>query len=220
MIKRNAFVTGMIIMLSLSACGSGDGGDSGNSFMPIQTPGFQKSFSGRTGQVLGPFTLPTGLYKITVNTKGYFQLFQAGNRSSIFNLSAGEGIFGETVFKSHGGEYIFQTDNISAPWTLEFVNVDFSNPQPISNVNSIVASVPKVLGPYRMEINSYKITMLTDGYFQLFPINPTNGNEMSSIFNEISGNWGLSKIYTPPFEIMLFRTDNISANWNLQFVRN
>ncbi len=185
---------------------------------PIQTPPFHKEFSGSTALVLGPFNLPKGLYKITLNTSGFFQLFDVNNDTVIFNLFQGEGNGAETVFRSQGGDYTFRTDNISADWTLTFTNIDFSNPAPISEINNVTESVMKVLGPYELELNAtYKVTMYTNGYFQLFPINSITGEEESYIFNESSGNYGAQTVYKPSAKIMLFRTDNISEAYRVTF---
>ncbi len=186
---------------------------------PIQTPPFHKEFSGSTALVLGPFNLPKGLYKITVKTSGFFQLFNASNNDeTIFNLFEGEGDGAETVFRSSGGDYTFRTDNISADWTLTFDNIDFSNPAPISEINNVTENVMKVLGPYKMEKNAkYKVTMYTNGFFQLFPINSITGEEESYIFNAYSGNYGAQTIYQPSASIMLFRTDNISEAYRVTF---
>ncbi len=186
---------------------------------PIQTPPFHKEFSGSTALVLGPFDLPKGLYKITVNTSGFFQLFNVNNDDEIiFNLFEGDGNGAETVFRSSGGNYTFRTDNISANWTLTFTNIDFSNPAPISEINNITETVMKVLGPYKMEKGAkYKVTMYTNGFFQLFPINSITGEEESYIFNAYSGNYGAQTIYQPSASIMLFRTDNISEAYRVTF---
>ncbi len=185
---------------------------------PIQTPPFHKEFSGSIAKVLGPFNLPEGLYKITVTTSGFFQLFDVDNDTTIFNLFEGEGNGAETVFRSSGGDYTFRTDNISADWTLVFTNIDFSNPSPISDINNVTASVMKVLGPYEMDKNAkYKVTMYTNGFFQLFPINSITGEEESYIFNESSGNYGAQTVYQPSAKIMLFRTDNISEAYRVTF---
>ncbi|RKX85350.1 MAG: hypothetical protein DRP57_03945 [Spirochaetes bacterium] len=185
---------------------------------PIQTPAFHKEFSGSTALVLDPFNLPKGLYKITVNTSGYFQLFDVNNDTTIFNLFEGQGNGTEIVFNSKGGDYLFRTDNISANWTLIFTNIDFSNPAPISSINSITEDVMKVFGPYEMDKNAqYKVTMYTNGFLQLFPINSITGGEESYIFNAFSGNYGAQTVYKPSASIMLFRTDNITEAYRLVF---
>lgn len=215
---KTMWLPAVLFALFLVSCGGGGGSaTASSSYTPIQTPPFSRTFSGSTAQVLNSFDLPAGLYKITVNTTGYFQLFYEGNSSSIFNLSPYESNGAETIFNSHGGSYIFKTANISNPWSLKFENIDFSNPAPIMEINSVSSSTPKVLGPFKIPVATYKITMNTDGYFQLFPYDPVTGREGSSIFNEISGNWGASTTYTPPYDIMLFRTDNISALWTMAF---
>lgn len=186
---------------------------------PIVNPSFSKNFSGSTGLVLDSFEMPAGLYKIAVNTTGYFQLFDVNNDKTIFNLSSGQAVNAETFIKSNGGNYIFRTANISSSWSLSFTNIDFSNPEPISNMNNISESVPKLLGPYLMELSIYKITMNTNGYFQLFPISSVTGTEGSYIFNEFSGNYGAQNTYSPPVQIMLFRTDNVSESYGLNIIK-
>ena len=110
----------------------------------ITTPTLTKTFTGATNLVLDTFDLPAGLYKISVNTIGYFQLFDVNNDETIFNLSSGQAIGAETFIKSNGGNYIFRTANTSQPWTVTFTNIDFSNTQPITNLNSISESSVKV----------------------------------------------------------------------------
>lgn len=65
----------------------------------------------------------------------------------------------------------------------------------------------------------YKVTMKTNGFFQLFPINPVTGAEESYIFNESSGKYGSQNTYTPTNRIMLFRTDNISDTYQIDFTK-
>lgn len=187
--------------------------------LPIITPSFSKNFSGTTALVLDPFVLPVGLYKITVNTTGYFQLFDVNNDETILNLSSGGAINAETFIKSIGGSYLFRTDNITESWTLSITNIDFSNPQPISDMNNVSENVPKLLGPYLLDLSTYKITMNTDGFLQLFPINSTTGLEESYIFNEFSGNYGTQNIYKPSVKIILFRTDNITSQYGFSIVK-
>lgn len=98
----------------------------------IITPTFNKVFSGTTNLVFDSFVLPTGLYKIEANTTGFFQLFDVGNNKTIFNLSSGRAINAETFFKSNGGSYTFKTANTSSNWTVTFLNLDFTDPKPIS----------------------------------------------------------------------------------------
>ena len=182
---------------------------------PIVTSSFSENFSGSTALVLDSFELPAGLYKIAVNTTGYFQLFDVNNNKTILNLSLGQAVNAETFIKSNGGNYLFRTANISSSWSLSFTNIDFSNPEPISNMNTVSESVPKLLGPYLMNLTTYKITMKTNGFFQLFPISSVTGAEGSYIFNEFSGNYGAQNTYSPPVQIMLFRTDNVTESYGL-----
>ena len=61
--------------------------------------------------------------------------------------------------------------------------------------------------------------MVTNGYFQLFPINADTGIEGSSIFNAFSGSSGSQNVYTPTFQIIMFRTANISESYSLTIVK-
>lgn len=183
----------------------------------IVTPSFTKSFSGSVDTVLANFTLPAGLYRITVNTTGFFQLFDVATDDLYFNLSSGQAVNAETFIKSSGADYIFRTDNTSAAWTLTFTDIDLSNPSPISDFSSVSASVPKVFGPYLLDLGMYTVTMNTNGFFQLFPLDPATGQENSYIFNESSGNFGSQNTYTPTRRVMLFRTDNVSEAYQVDF---
>ncbi|MBY0279740.1 hypothetical protein K2Z84_30770 [Candidatus Binatia bacterium] len=181
----------------------------------LRTPPLFLEFRGGGKKTLDAFELPAGIYKITVRTSGYFQLFYSTNRAAVFNLSSGAALGAETVFVSHGGSYTFRTDNVSTSWKLTFESIDLTRPAPISDLATVTAFVPKVLGPYVFDRSSYELTAYTDGYFQLFPIDPSTGHEGLSIFNLFDGSYGSSTLYEPECNVMLFRTDNISAQWSL-----
>jgi hypothetical protein len=79
--------------------------------------------------VLGPITIPEGLWRITVDTPGYFQLsFDVlegtcegdGFSQLLFNEFEGEAINAQTLFTSEGCEALFTVDNVSEDWELEF----------------------------------------------------------------------------------------------------
>jgi len=180
----------------------------------LQAPEFRQSFSGTTAQVLSTINMPKGYYKISVLTMGFFQLFDVSGLT-VFNLSNNVSNGAETIFYSSGRDVSFRTDNISKAWTLTIENVDFSNPQPIENMNSVgTYSTPKVLGPYSVTAGStYVFSMLTNGFFQLFSINPYIANSSDTIFNKFSGNYGAETTASFPANIILLRSDNISGLW-------
>jgi hypothetical protein len=79
--------------------------------------------------VLGPITIPEGLWRITVDTTGYFQLsFDVlegtcegdGFSQLLFNEFEGEAINAQTLFTSEGCEVLFTVDNVSEDWELSF----------------------------------------------------------------------------------------------------
>ena len=186
----------------------------------LQAPTLRQSFSGSTAQVLSAITMPKGYYKISVTTSGYFELFDVSGLT-VFNLSSGEANGAETIFYSPGRDVTFRTDNVRTAWTLVIESIDFSNPQPITNINSFgTYPTPRILGPYTVTAGSnYVFSMLTNGYFQLFSVNPYTANSESTIFNQFSGNYGAETIASFPVGVILLRTDNISGTWAIT-VRN
>lgn len=208
-------------LASIISCGGG-GGSSSSSSNPtstqtiLQAPTFRQEFTGNNATVLPSVNLPKGVYKITVTTEGYFQLFTVTGMT-VFNLSSGEANGAEAIFYSSGRDVVFETDNVSYDWNLVIESIDFSNPQPIENINSLGQySTPKVLGPYKVDTGAtYKFTMFTDGYFILRPFDPYIGDYRSTMFNESSGHYGAQTTAQFSSEIRLFETDNISGLWSL-----
>ena len=81
--------------------------------------------------VIGPVTIPEGIYRVTVTTEGYFilrsdalegecgdgQYFTPG----IFNLSRGSAVDGaQMVFHSAGCETLLSVSNVTDPWVIGF----------------------------------------------------------------------------------------------------
>ncbi len=82
----------------------------------------------QVAKIVGPITLDSGTYKVTLTTKGYF----IGNvkvkegdcgfdGTYIYNVSSGEADTGrELLLDSKGCKFYLTPDNISAPWKLTF----------------------------------------------------------------------------------------------------
>jgi uncharacterized repeat protein (TIGR02543 family) len=175
------------------------------------------TLAGTGNKILDSVTIPSGIYRIAVSTTGYFQLFDIDRTSSIFNLSSGQGLGAETVFISTGKAYVFKTGNCSTDWTIGITTIDYLD---ASNIPSSIADsngIQKVFGPFLVDLVNYKVTMTTDGYFQLFPINAVTGLQGSSIFNAFSGSSGSQNVYKPSNGYILLQTGNVSTPYSVTF---
>lgn len=102
---------------------------------PTPLPPFTPlTFNGTTDQVLGPITLPRGMYRARVTTAGYFiagmqvTSGECGTGTiilypSLFNLSRGRGLGAEVVIRSAGCSTYIETSNITDGWTLEITRI-------------------------------------------------------------------------------------------------
>lgn len=93
------------------------------------------AFSGTTGVVHGPVTVPEGIYRIIVTADRYFIMSSLvlegacshgfADEVAIFNEMQGEaGEFAaEKIFKSEGCSALFETSNIQGPYTVTFEKI-------------------------------------------------------------------------------------------------
>lgn len=82
--------------------------------------------------VLGPIVLGDGVYKVNLDTAGYFQAFietldgtcetQRG-RDVLFNLSRGQGVNSSAILRASNCTMLLALDNVSEVWTLNFEKV-------------------------------------------------------------------------------------------------
>jgi hypothetical protein len=77
--------------------------------------------------VIGPFTIPTGIYRVTATTAHYmstnFDVLsgECDAQTVRFNLSEGQATDGaQQVLESEGCEVLLSVSNTQQPWTFEF----------------------------------------------------------------------------------------------------
>lgn len=81
--------------------------------------------------VIGPVTIPEGIYRVTLTTEGYYILGldvlegECGQgerfRSSLFLISRGDATDGaQVVLNSTGCETLLSISNVTDPWVLDF----------------------------------------------------------------------------------------------------
>jgi hypothetical protein len=78
--------------------------------------------------VLGPIELEAGLWRVTLDTTGYFIAHltvlegacETKGFGSMYNISQGQGVNAQTLIESEGCEALFEISNVSADWTLTF----------------------------------------------------------------------------------------------------
>lgn len=77
--------------------------------------------------VIGPVTIPEGIYRVTATTAGFLiarlDLLsgECDTRGSLFSVSRGEANEGaQAVFNSSGCEVLISVYNVQEAWTLEF----------------------------------------------------------------------------------------------------
>lgn len=77
--------------------------------------------------VIGPIEISEGVYRITATTEGYLIVHElvidGGCEFTGFgiNIASGEATAGaEFLFKSEGCTVVFETSNVTAPYTLQF----------------------------------------------------------------------------------------------------
>lgn len=89
-------------------------------------------FEGDSQQVIGPVSIPAGLYRAILVTDGYFIAAiepvdgecAATDIFGLFNISSGNATEGaESLLESDGCEALIVTSNVTAHWTLEFEKI-------------------------------------------------------------------------------------------------
>lgn len=92
-------------------------------------------FEGDSLTVYDPVYVPEGIYRVTVTADGFFILHaiilegvcdnrEAGTETSIFRISRGEATEGaQTTFISEGCLLLWQTDNVTDPYTVSFEKI-------------------------------------------------------------------------------------------------
>lgn len=102
---------------------------------PSPIPPFSAlAFQGATGQVLGPISLPDGIYRARVTTDGFYiatlQVIsgECGVGTSfliphVFNLTQGQARGAEAIIRSSGCTTYIETSNITTGWTLEISKI-------------------------------------------------------------------------------------------------
>lgn len=182
--------------------------------------------------VLGPVNLPSGIYKVTVKTDGFFI---ASNETvsgtcdiglmGIFNLMQGQGSSGaSTILKSRECSTLFAISNVTDSWTLKFEQISQDVPS-FSEIplkfNSSDEGLMPVLGPYRIPSGTYRVTVTTKGFF-IAGIETLNGScdaGFMGLFNLMQGqaSAGASAILKSNNCSLLIPLSNVTDSWALNF---
>ena len=153
--------------------------------------------------VLGPLTLPAGVYVITATTDGYMTVSpqslsgDCGSdvRRSIFNLSSGEGGDGaqSVVVIESNCNVLLEIGNTRESWSLDIVAAKSLSVQSFSSsysTDSDTMGLQPALGPLKLPAGVYVFTAKTDGYMIVSPqsLSGDCGSDVRrSIFNLSSG---------------------------------
>jgi len=213
-----------------------------NSTQPIQVasePGAPKEpvlafSSAQDGNqpVLGPVTIPDGVYRIRLVTDGFFSA-ELEELEGTCDLSTTFGFFNimmdaasggaEVLFVSSGCEALITTSNVTKAWTLDFYQLGPDDVKPVKAEYSseIDGSMP-LLGPLQFEDGRYKITLVTDGFMSA-SIETVNGDcEISGfmgLFNIMAdqASDGAQALLTTKECIGLITMSNVTEDWTLTF---
>jgi hypothetical protein len=89
-------------------------------------------FEGTNQQLIGPITIPAGVYRAILTTEGFFAAklevldgeCEADGVFGLYLINAGQANDGaEVLVRSEGCETLIGTNNVTAEWTLEFEKI-------------------------------------------------------------------------------------------------
>lgn len=182
--------------------------------------------------VLGPLKIEDGIYRIRLETDGFFiaDLEEMEGKCELlttfgfFNISMGQAENGaEVVLVAEGCEALISISNVTTAWTLDFYAYGPEDVAPVkTEYSSETDGTMPVLGPLQFEDGRYKITLKTEGFF-IASLETVDGNcESNSLFglyNISAGqaSQGAQTLITTQDCIALITTTNINAPWTLTF---
>ena len=187
--------------------------------------------------VLGPLTLPAGIYVFTATTDDYMIVKPeslSGDcgrdlKSSIFSISVGEGSQGaqSVVTAESDCSVLLEVDLVSEAWTLDIEHVILTKNPALEtsdgsySFSSDDAGVQPVLGPLSLPAGIYVFTATTDDYMIVKPesLSGDCGRDLKSSIFSISageGSQGAQSVVTAESDCnVLLEVDLVSEAWTL-----
>jgi hypothetical protein len=165
--------------------------------------------------VIGPVTLPTGIYRVTAKTDGFMiaavETLEGTCETSIlglFSLSQGQASNGaSTILSSENCEALFTISNTQSAWTLDFLQINSSQAENvIESYSSDEYGLQAAIGPITFLDGRYRVKVTTEG-FMIGDIRPLDGTCETDLF----GLFSLSQGQASSGATSLFRSDNCTG---------
>jgi hypothetical protein len=180
--------------------------------------------------VLGPLKLPSGIYRVTVRTSGYF-IAQVETVSGtcdtglmgLFNLSSGIATGGaSSTLTSEDCNALVTISNVTEPWTLVFQQITSSSPKiDRLSFDSSLEGLQPVLGPLVLPSGTYRVRVVTNGFFiaSVKTLSGTCDVGFMGLFNLSAGqaNNGAEALFKSSNCEALIAITNVTEPWTLNF---
>lgn len=200
--------------------------------VPTYAPIRYDSSSQGLQPVLGPVKLPTGIYRVTVVTNGFF-IAKVETLSGmcetgfigLFNLSSGDANAGTSnILESDECEALIAISNVTEPWFLEIEQISTQvNTYPTISLqfDSSAEGLMPVLGPFQIPSGTYRITVNTTGFFiaHVKTLAGTCDEGFLGLFNLTAGqaSAGASSILKSQDCAALIMINNVTEPWVMKF---
>ena len=199
---------------------------------PVPTPSPLAFDSATSGQqpVLGPLNLPSGIYRVTVATNGFFiaHLEAASGKcdagfGGLFNLSSGQAKGGASaLLTSDQCSALVSISNVTDAWKLQFQQITDATPK-ITRLRFDNASdgTQPVIGPLDLPSGTYRVRVVTNGFFiaHLDAVSGICDAGFMGLFNLSSGqaNNGAETLLHSTDCVGLIAISNVTEPWTLEF---
>jgi hypothetical protein len=180
--------------------------------------------------VLGPLMLPSGVYRVTVRTVGFFiaQLDTVSGTCEagfmgLFNLSSGIANNGaSSLLLSDDCNALIAISNVTESWTLDFQQITASSPRiDRLNFDSGTEGLQPVIGPLVLSSGTYRVRVVTNGFFiaSIETLSGTCDAGFMGLFNLSAGQAsnGAEAIFKSKDCLALVTISNVTEPWTLNF---
>lgn len=180
--------------------------------------------------VIGPVSIPSGAYRVTATTNGFFigQIQTVSGTCNadtmgLFNLMQGIATLGaETLFTSENCQAIISVSNTQQPWTLDFSQILRDDIQTAETTyNSDDYGLYAVIGPLQFIDGRYRVTATTEKFLiaQIHTISGRCDDGIMGLFNLMQGQAvnGAQTLLTTKDCIGLVVISNTQSPWTLEF---
>lgn len=180
--------------------------------------------------VIGPLKLPTGLYRVTVQTNGFFiAKLEASSGTcdaglaGLFNLGRGQGKGGASaLLTSKECSALISISKVTDAWSMQFQRIDSSTPV-ITDLkyDNTANGMQPVLGPLSLPSGTYRARVVTSGFF-VAHMDTVSGNcneDFMGLFNLYAGqaDKGAEVVVHSTDCVALISISNVSEPWTLEF---